>query len=124
MIASLALALHALNEVRASSTFLKLCQVRPDFGTIVQTVATTEPQLQAHLLDKQVPWQLVQRYYARLQQHFREELFEPHIRLEDLSWHGVEQAMSLIEHEWAISQEKAARRMWIDIGPHYLRSNR
>ena len=60
-------------------------------------------QLQAHLLDKQVPWQLVQRYYARLQQHFREELFEPHIRLEDLSWHGVEQAMSLIEpslHFW------------------------
>lgn len=97
VIASLALALHALNEVRASSTFLKLCQVRPDFGAIVQTIATTEPQLQAHLLDKQVPWQLVQRYYARLQQHFREELFEPHIRLEDLSWHGVEQAMSIIE---------------------------
>lgn len=101
--ASLALALHALNEVRASSTFLKLCQVRPDFGTIVQTIATAEPQLQAQLLDKRVPWQLVQRYYARLQQHFREELFEPHIRLEDLSWHGVEQAMSLIEpslHFW------------------------
>ena len=101
--ASLALALHALNEVRASSTFLKLCQVRPDFGSIVQKVATGEPQLQAHLLDRQVPWQLVQRYYARLQQHFREELFEPHIKLEDLSWHGVEQAMSLIEpsiHFW------------------------
>ena len=101
--ASLALALHALNEVRASSTYLRLCQVRPDFGTIVQTVAQAEPQLKAHVLDKQVPWQLVQRYYARLQQHFREELFEPHIRLEDLSWHGVEQAMTLIEpslHFW------------------------
>ena len=101
--ASLALALHALNEVRASSTFLKLCQVRPDFGSIVQTIATSEPQLQAQLLDKQVPWHLVQRYYARLQEHFRDDLFEPHIKLEDLSWHGVEQAMSLIEpslHFW------------------------
>ena len=95
--ASLALALHALNDVRASSTFMKLCQVRPDFGAIVQTVATAKPQLHSQLLDKQVPWQLVQRYYARLQQHFREDLFEPYIRLEDLSWHGVEQAMSLIE---------------------------
>ncbi|MBC7707901.1 hypothetical protein H7Y63_01625 [Polaromonas sp.] len=101
--ASLALALHALNEVRSSSTFLKLCQVRPDFGIIVQTVATAEPQLEAHVLDKQVPWQLIQRFYARLQEHFREELFEPHIQLTDLSWHGVEQAMSLIEpslHFW------------------------
>lgn len=101
--ASMALALHAINELRASSTYLKLCQVRPDFGTIVKTVATQKPQLQTHLLDKQVPWQLVQRYYARLQQHFRDELFEPHIKLSDLSWHGVEQAMSLIEpnlHFW------------------------
>ena len=43
---------------------------------------------------------------------------------EALAAKRVELAMSLIEHEWAISQEKAARRMWIDIGPHYLRSNR
>ena len=110
VIASLALALHALNEVRASSTFLKLCQVRPDFGSVVQTIAVAEPSLQANLLDKQVPWQLVQRYYARLQQHFRQELFEPHIRLEDLTWHGVEQAMSLIEpslHFWQNSAHLA-----------------
>ncbi|MDL2342043.1 MAG: hypothetical protein QFB87_03125 [Patescibacteria group bacterium] len=101
--ASLALALHALNEVRASGTYLKLCQVRPDFGTIVQSIATSEPQLQAQLLDKQVSWQVIQRYYARLQQHFREDLFEPHIQLDDLAWHGVEQAMSFIEpslHFW------------------------
>lgn len=101
--ASLALALHALNVVRSNSTYLKLCQVRPDFGVVVQTIAAAEPQLQARLLDKPVLWQLVQRYYARLQEHFREELFEPHIKLQDLSWHGVEQAMSLIEpslHFW------------------------
>ena len=109
--ASLALALHGINEVRASCTFLKVCQVRPDFGTIVQTIATAEPQLQANLLDKRIPWHIVQRYYARLQQHFNDELFEPHIRLEDLTWHGVEQAMSLIEpslHFWQGSGHLAA----------------
>ena len=105
--ASLALALHSLNDVRASSTFLKLCQVRPDFGLIVQSVAMNEPQLQAHLLDRRVPWQLVQRYYARLQQHFQGELFEPHISLDDLSWHGVEQAMSQIEPSLRFWQHSA-----------------
>jgi len=36
----------------------------------------------------------------------------------------TEQAMTLIEHEWAFTKEKAARRMWIDIEPHSLRSHR
>lgn len=36
----------------------------------------------------------------------------------------LRQAMTLIEHEWVISQEKSARRMWIDIAAHSLRSNR
>ncbi|MDB5184612.1 MAG: hypothetical protein JWN38_420 [Candidatus Saccharibacteria bacterium] len=101
--ASLVLALHGLNEIKASSTFLKLCQVRPDFGAIVQTIATEEPKLQTHLLDRSVPWQLIQRYYARMQQAFRDDLFEPHISLSDLSWHNVEHSLSLIEptmHFW------------------------
>lgn len=36
----------------------------------------------------------------------------------------LEQAMSFIENEWNFTCEKLARRMWIDIGPHYLRSSR
>jgi len=95
--ASLVLALHALNEVRASSTYLKLCQVRPDFGGVVQVVATSQPELPVGLLDQSMPWHLVQRYYARLQHRFREELFEPHIALEDLSWHNIEETLLQIE---------------------------
>jgi len=95
--ASLVLALHALNEVRASSTYLKLCQVRPDFGSVVQVVATSQPVLPVGLLDQSLPWHLIQRYYARLQHRFREELFEPHIRLEDLSWHNIEETLVQIE---------------------------
>ncbi|MEO8105055.1 MAG: hypothetical protein ABI602_01830 [Candidatus Saccharibacteria bacterium] len=95
--ASLVLALHALNEVRASSTFLKLCQVRPDFGHVVATVATSRPELPAGLFDQSVPWHLVQRYYARWQHLFNEELFAPHIRLEDLSWHNIEDILIHIE---------------------------
>jgi hypothetical protein len=36
----------------------------------------------------------------------------------------AEQAMSLIEHEWAFSVGKAARRLWIEIGPHHIRTYR
>lgn len=36
----------------------------------------------------------------------------------------ISHLMSFIEHEWAVACEKSARRMWVDIGPHYLRSYR
>jgi hypothetical protein len=95
--ATISLAFHELNEIRAGSTFLKLCQVRPDFGIIVQTVALSQPQLSAHELDQSVPWHIIQRFYARMQHLFREELFEPHIDLSDMHWHSVEQLLARIE---------------------------
>lgn len=36
----------------------------------------------------------------------------------------LEQAIGLIEHEWLVSDVKASRRLWIDVAPHFLRSNR
>lgn len=94
---ALLMALHDMNEVRACSTFLKLCQVRPDFGQFVQTVVSGEPTLPAEVLDGPVQWHVIQRYYARFSDRFREELFEPHIQKEDLTWHSVEKALTYIE---------------------------
>lgn len=96
-LATLLLALHEMNEVRAGSTFLKLCQVRPHFGVYVQTVVADEPVLEAKLLDGPVPWQIIQRYYGRFADRFRAELFEPHVQQEDLSWHSIEKVLSYIE---------------------------
>lgn len=36
----------------------------------------------------------------------------------------VKQAISFIEHEWEFATKKAARRMWVDIGQHFLKSHR
>lgn len=36
----------------------------------------------------------------------------------------LEQAMPLVELEWRFSKGLAARRMWVDIAPHYIRTNR
>jgi hypothetical protein len=105
---SLSLALHELNQIRAGSTFLKLCQVRSDFGSLVKTVANSdEPQLGRRVLDQPLSWQLIQRYYALLTEQFREELFEPHIRLEDMVWHPIEQALSAIEPSLAFWKDTA-----------------
>jgi hypothetical protein len=99
--ASLGMALMHLNEVRSASSFLKLSQVRANFGETVQKVTLHEASLQASFLDRAVPWHLVQRYYTKLEEHFNEELFEPHLQLHDLSWQSVEQALSHIEPKLA-----------------------
>lgn len=36
----------------------------------------------------------------------------------------LEQSLSFIEHEWKISREKTARRLWVDIAPHKLTTYR
>lgn len=95
--ASLSLALCELNQIRAASTYLKLCQVRPDFGNIVRKVASEEPELRGIDLDQPVSWHIVQQYYVRLSEMFRDELFEPQIRFEDMAWHPIEYSLAQIE---------------------------
>jgi hypothetical protein len=76
---------------------MKLCQVKPDFGAVVQSVVFDEAHLSAELLDEPVPWQIIQRYYARFRDAFRSEIFEPHIQPEDLSWHSIELVLEHLE---------------------------
>lgn len=94
---SLLLALHQMNEVKAASTFLKLCQVRPDFGSSLMQVVHGNPSLPAQLFGQEVSWHVIQRYYARFVDRFRAEIFEPHIQAEDLSWHSIEKVLTHID---------------------------
>jgi predicted nuclease of predicted toxin-antitoxin system len=38
--------------------------------------------------------------------------------------HRIAQAMPLIELEWDFANQKTARRMWVEIGDHYLKTYR
>lgn len=107
VLASLSLALHCLNDIRATSTFLKLSQVRGDFGRVVVTAASATPALKSQVLDQPVPWHMIQRYYARFSERFREEIFEPHVQLEDMVWHPVEQTLAALDGELAFWEETA-----------------
>jgi hypothetical protein len=105
--ASLSLALHELNEIRACATFLKLNQVKPEFGKVVRYVAMDEPRLNSKLLDQPLPWNLIQRYYSRIKDQFKEAIFEPYVQLADMNWYGVEHALATIDPDLQFWQHTA-----------------
>ncbi len=93
-ITTLLLSLHEMNAIRSFSSFVKLQQVKPEFGTIVQQATLEQPQVAAQLAGQQVTWQTIHRYYARFTQAYHAEVFEPHVQPEDLHWHNAEDILA------------------------------
>lgn len=89
-ITTLLLAINGVNDIRANSSYLKLNQVRPDFGTLVREVMLHEPMTEAELAGQQLPWKVVQWFYGHGYSTYHPEVFEPHVQPEDLRWHDVE----------------------------------
>lgn len=91
------LTLHAVNDIYAATTYLKLHQVQAQFGVIVKTVALGQSNIGAHFLDQPIAWSTVQRFYARFSSSLHDELLEPVLQAEDFAWHSVEQVLARIE---------------------------
>ena len=89
------LTLHAMNDIRVTSAYLKLHQVRPDFGELLTKTARSEPYTQASLLGEPLPWKLIHRYFAH-EDTFNAELFEPHVQPEDLKWDPAETVLATL----------------------------
>lgn len=87
------LTLHALNDIRITSAYLKLHQVRPDFGDLLTKTARSDPYTQASLLGEPLPWKLIHRYFAH-EDKFNAALFEPHVQPEDLKWEPAESVLA------------------------------
>lgn len=88
------LTLHAVNDIRLNSAYLKLHQVRPDFGTLLMETARSDPYTQASLLGERLPWKLIHRFFASSDEAYNAELFEPHVQPEDLKWQPAENALA------------------------------
>lgn len=116
-LASFSLAAHGLNEIRASSTFLKLCQVRGDFGKTVQSVVADEPRLSSQLLDEAVPWHIVHRFYDRMMSSGRESAFEPHLQLDEMTWQPIEKVLHAVDPELSFWRHTAHLGTLADKGP-------
>jgi len=99
------LAIQALNDVLAASTYLKLHQVRPDFGVVVAHVARNEPLAVAEVAGSTLPWKMVHRYFARTPQAYNSDLFEPHVQQEDLRWHAAEDILAKLHPRFEFWQD-------------------
>lgn len=94
---SLLLSLHAMNEIRATGTYLKLSQVKSGFGHHVYEAVQDNSRFSTDLFEGQVPWQIIQRYYGRFSDKYRSEIFEPHVQADDLTWHSIEKVLSFMD---------------------------
>lgn len=93
-IATLLLGIDSLNDLRSLSSYLKLQQVKPDFGeTFVQTLMR-EPLSPAELAGQTLPWKAVQWFYGSGRSQYYPDVFEPHVQPEDLSWHTAENLLA------------------------------
>ena len=86
--------LQAANEIASASAYLKMHQVRSDFGAVVARIARQEPLTAAEVAGSALPWKVIQRYFARHPEAYNPDLFEPHVQREDLRWHSAEDILS------------------------------
>ena len=93
-ITTMLLAVQGLNDVRSTSSYLKLQQVRPDFGLVVREAILTEPITEAELAGDQLPWKVVQWFYGHGSTTYHPDVFEPHVQPEDLQWHEAEDILA------------------------------
>lgn len=91
------LVLHYINEIRIYSAFFKFRQVRPDFGDILVETIINDPPAAAIVAGQPIHWRIIQRYWGRLDEIDYPEMFEPHVQVEDLTWHQAEDALFKIE---------------------------
>lgn len=89
------LTLQAANDISTASTYLKMHQVRPDFGTVVAEISRGEPLTKARIIDGSfLPWKTVHRYFARHAEAYNPALFEPHVHRDDLHWRSAEDTLA------------------------------
>ncbi|HSX42571.1 MAG TPA: hypothetical protein VLF59_00610 [Candidatus Saccharimonadales bacterium] len=89
-ITTLTLAVQSINDIRALGSYLKLQQVRPDFGTAFAACIQNEPMAATELAGESLPWKVVQWFYGHGHSAYHPDAFEPHVQPEDLAWHEAE----------------------------------
>ncbi len=99
------LLIEAYNDITSATSYLKLQQVKPEFGVAIRNVANTEPLTNTELGDKPVPWRVVHQYYARFKDRYNPVIFEPHVRSSDLRW---------LQHERILENLHPAFEFWQD----------
>jgi hypothetical protein len=93
-ITSVLLIFQAVNNIRCASTYLKLQQVKPDFGAEVKEVVNDEPSISAQIAGQTLSWRFLQHYYDSLKHAFHPAIFEPHVQPEDIDLAHAEEILA------------------------------
>jgi hypothetical protein len=96
---ALPLLFHYLNEIRLYSAFFKLKQMQPKFGEIVANTLIADTAEAAVMAGQTIHWRVIQRYFARLENEYHPEIFEPHVQPEDLHWRRAEELLFDVDPE-------------------------
>lgn len=91
------LVLQAVNEIRVASSYLRLHQMKPGFGSLVHQVVVGEPLVSAEALGRPITWDTLHQFFGRLQHAVQANIFEPLISSEELAWTSVEHVLAHIE---------------------------
>ncbi|MBP9852659.1 MAG: hypothetical protein QG629_76 [Patescibacteria group bacterium] len=78
--------IHELNTIRSTSAFLKMHQVRPDFGEVIAGLSAREWSQVVELRNRQVHWNTLHWFFGSEHSNgsSHSELFEPHMQPEDM----------------------------------------
>lgn len=93
-ITTLTLSVHSVNDMRSLGSYLKLQQVRPDFGQLFAASIQHEPIAATELAGESLPWKVVQWFYGHGHSTYHPDAFEPHVQPEDLTWHEAEDVLA------------------------------
>lgn len=93
-ITTLLLGVDSVNDMRSLGSYLKLQQVRPDFGDVFVQSLLHEPLTAAEVAGEPLPWKVLQWFYGRGHSQYYPDAFEPHVQPEDLSWHDAEDLLA------------------------------
>ena len=93
----LPLILHYVNEIRLYSAYFKLQQVSPKFGEILSETILNDPGQHAFMGGQDIHWRTIQRHFGKQESANHPEIFEPHLRPEDLDWYKAEEILYRLE---------------------------
>ncbi len=98
---TLPLVLHYINEIRMYASYFKSCQVRADFGLVIVTTLTADPDQHARVAGQDIHWRVIHRHFGGSQEF--SDILEPHVVAEDLIWRKTEETLYKLEpalHFW------------------------
>ena len=93
-ITTILLAVDSVNDMRSLGSYLKLQQVRPDYGEVFAEAMQREPMATSELAGEPLPWKAVQWFYGNGHSAYHPEAFQPHVQPDDLAWHHAEHVLA------------------------------